>query len=173
MKKENTFLAMQAVWIPILILSFLLYGCEISINDDGEGGLADEFNNPRIENIIFYNTNEIFLVIGQNEAGLIFSWESTDSRYFVITIFKAEIDINLKENQIANTDEAVWTWNTGLEKGRKGNVSFSDGQDVIDGEIQSTTTPLSPGTYYIAAWGYDDRYNLTHSSEEYPYEYVP
>jgi hypothetical protein len=171
MKKENTFLAMQAVWIPILILSCLLYGCEISVNDDEGYGLADESYNPRTQNIIFYNTSELFLEIQPNVAEPTFAWTFTGSRYIVITIFRAKID--LRENQIANTEDAVWTWNTGLGKGREGNVSFSDGQDVIDGEIQSTTTPLSPGMYYIAAWGYDDRYNLIYSSKEYPYEYTP
>jgi hypothetical protein len=30
-------------------------------------------------------------------------------------------------------------------------------------------TPLAPGTYYIAAWGYSEEYDLLYSSKEYLY----
>ena len=88
---------------------------------------------------------------------------------WVITIFSSKID--LKDNRIANPQDAVWTWNTGMGRGRDGNISFSDGRDMRNGEIQKTATPLSPGTYYIAAWAYDGKYNLIRSSKEYLYEY--
>jgi hypothetical protein len=172
MNKVKTFSAIQITCIPILILSCLLYGCGLDTSeDDSRYETEDGYYYPKTQNIIFYNTEEVPLEISENVADPSFAWRATGLRYFVITIFNSKID--LKENQIANTEDAVWTWNTGMGKGREGNVSFSDGRDVIGGEIQSTVAPLPAGTYYIAAWGYDDRYNLIYSSKEYLYVYTP
>jgi len=172
MKKAKIFSAIQIICIPMLILSGFLCGCGLESDEDGnELASEDGYYYPKTQNIVFYNTSEISLEISENVADPSFAWRATGLRYFVITIFDSKID--LKENQIANTEDAVWTWNTGMGKGREGNVSFSDGRDVIDGEVQNTTTNLSAGTYYIAAWGYDDRYKLIRSSKEYLYRYAP
>jgi len=171
MKKMNALKIIQATWIFVLILGyFFLHGCA-----EDEGILsdsADEYYYPKIQNLLFYGTNEISLeIVPPNVSQPSFGWYTTGLKYIVVTIFKSKID--LKGNEIANPEDAVWTWNTGLGKGREGNISFSDGRDVVNGEIQKagSPTPLQPGIYYIAAWGYDEYYNLTHSSKEYQYEY--
>ena len=169
MKKTHAFAIIQATWMSALILGcFLLFGCA-----EGDAELAaDEsgkYYYPQIQNLIFYGTWELPLEITPNVSNPSFAWDATGLKYVVVTIFKAKID--LKGNEIANPEDAVWTWNTGLGKGREGNISFSDGRDMVNGEIQKTSTPspLPSGTYYIAAWGYDDYYNLTYSSKEYQY----
>ena len=172
MNKTHFFALIHATWISMIILGcFLLYGCA-----EGDAELADksgEYYYPAIQNLLFYETREISLEITPNVSNPSFAWYTTGLKYVVVTIFKSKID--LKGNEIANPEDAVWTWNTGLGKGREGNISFSDGRDVANGEIQKTTTPspLDTGTYYIAVWGYDEYYNLTHSSKEYQYEYHP
>jgi len=149
----------------LIITSVFLAGCS-SGDTETNGDYYSE-----TQNILFFNTWEIALEITPNVSQPSFAWQATGLKYIVITVFNSKID--LKNNQIANTEDAVWTWNTGIGKGREGNVAFSDGQDIRNGIIQETVTPLSPGTYYIAAWGYDDNYNLTRSSIEYKFEYNP
>ena len=154
--------------ISMLILGcFFLYGC--GADEAAEGEWADYY--PEIQNLVFYRTNEIPLEITPNVSQPAFAWNATGLEYIVITIFNSKID--LKTGRIANSEDAVWTWNTGLGQGREGNISFSDGYDVRNGVIQDSITSLKAGVYYIAAWGYDDEYTLTHSSKEYQYVYNP
>ncbi len=151
----------------VLILSCLLYGCGTGEEAEEAGG--DYY--PSIQNIIFYGTWEMSLEMTPNVPDPSFAWQASGLRYVVITILKSKID--LRDNRIANIEDAVWTWNTGLGTGREGNVSFSDGRDMMNGEIQETVTPLLPGMYYVAAWAYDDDYDLVRSSKEYQYKYEP
>ena len=166
----------RAVWIYgktkssvascMLILGCLfLHGCGGEMEEGAEMRYDDYYT--ELQNLVFYGTYEISLEITPNVSQPAFAWRTTGLKYVVITIFDSKIDI--KAGQIANPQDAVWTWNTGLGRGREGNVSFSDGADVRNGEIQNTTTPLRAGIYYIAAWGYDENYTLTHSSKEYQY----
>jgi len=164
MKKIYAFAAI----IPILILSCVLYGCS-DTDDDDDYAMDESYYYPEIQNRLFLRTSSVSLEITSDVSQPSFAWRATGSKYFVITIFKSKID--LKDNRIANPEDAVWTWNTGLGKGREGNISYSDGRDVRNEEIQYTVTRLPYGTYYIAAWGYDDEYNLLYSSKEYLYEY--
>ena len=148
----------------LIITNVFLAGCS-----SGDAETAKDYYYPETQNILFFGTQEITLEITQNVSQPSFGWDATGLKYVVITIFSSKID--LKQNQISNTKDAVWTWNTGMGKGREGNVSFSDGRDIHNSIIQETVTPLKPGVYYIAAWVYDDSYNLTHSSKEYRFEY--
>jgi len=169
MNRTYTFAIMQATWISMLILGcFFLYGCGDAEVGDEESG---RYYYPEIQNLLFYGTYEISLEITPNVSNPSFAWNATGLEYVVVTIFNSKID--LKENQISNPEDAVWTWHNGLGEGREGNISFSDGRDVVNAEIQETVSHLPRGTYYIAAWGYDKYYNLTHSSKEYEYDYYP
>jgi len=152
----------------LLSLIYIIYGC--GSGDVDELGAPDWYY-PETQNIIFYGTREMTLEITSDAPNPAFAWQAIGMKYVVITIFESKID--LKDNQVANTEDAVWTWNTGMGRGREGNVSFSDGRDVKYGEIQDTVTLLSPGTYFLAAWSYDSKYRLTHSSEEYKYKFIP
>ncbi len=166
--KKHTFAIVQVAWISILILGcFFLYGC--AGNDDLEALSADYY--PELQNLVFYGVRQITLEITPNVSQPAFAWNATGLKYIVITIFDSKID--LKTGRIANPEDAVWTWNTGLGQGREGNISFSDGYDVRNGVIQDTITSLKLGVYYIAAWGYANEYRLTHSSKEYQYVYNP
>lgn len=162
-----------AVWLFIFALGcFFLYGCGADdLGDDDDDEASDGYYYTEIQNLLFYGSNVIFLEITQDVNNPSFAWNATGLEYVVVTIFNSKID--LKNDQISNPEDAVWTWHNGLGKGREGNVSFSDGRDVVDGKIRNTVSSLPPGTYYIAAWGYDENYNLRYSSKEYQYEYYP
>ena len=152
-------------WIYMLILGcLLLHGC-------GADEEARDDYYTELQNLVFYGKREIPLEITPNVSQPAIAWRTTGLKYVVVTIFDAKID--LKIDQIANPQDALWTWNTGLGHGREGNISFSDGFDVQNGYIRSTTTPLRPGIYYVAAWGYDENYKLIASSKEYQYVYSP
>ena len=160
----------SAVAFCMLILGCIfLYGC-----GGGEESATERWNGDyytELQNLVFYGTWEIPLEITPNVSQPAIAWNTTGLKYVVITIFDSKVDI--KAERIANPQDAVWTWNTGLGRGREGNISFSDGFDMRNGEIQNTTTPLRAGIYYIAAWGYDENYRLTRSSKEYQYVYSP
>ena len=131
MKKTKTFSATSAVWIPILILNCLLYVCGLAEDDEDRAYESDDgYYYPKTQNIVFYDTDEITLEMPDNVADPSFAWRATGLRYFVITIFKSKID--LMDNQIANTEDAVWTWNTGLGRGREGNVAMVRDQNRLD-----------------------------------------
>jgi hypothetical protein len=172
MEKMQLLTISRLAWIYMLILGFLLlHGC--GGEEEGVSTLgrkADDYY-TELQNLVFYGRYEISLEITPNVSQPAFAWRTTGLKYVVITIFDSKIDI--KAGRIANPQDAVWTWNTGLGRGREGNISFSDGADVRNGEIQNTATPLRVGVYYIAAWGYDENYTLTHSSKEYQYVYSP
>ena len=159
----------------LLYMIYLLTGCSSDMSSadqeafDSSPQSASDFN-TQLQNQIFYNTTSLEIEIKPvNSNSPSFAWTATGSRYMVIAIFKDKID--LKENRIANTQDAIWSWHSGIGRGREGNVSYSDGVDMINGQLQSASTLLNPGVYYILAWGYDGYYNLAYSSEEYLYEY--
>ena len=168
MRTLHKFAVMQAVWITLLILNCFLCGCG---SEDYAGMESDEYYYPEIQNVLFYGRGGLSLEITPNVDQPSIAWRATGLKYVVVTIFKSKID--LKGDQIANPQDAIWTWNTGLGRGREGNIGFSDGVDMSNGAFLTTTTPLSPETYYIAAWAYDSNYELILSSKEYQYEYTP
>jgi hypothetical protein len=147
-------------------ISFI-YGCSSSDTET----TSDNYYYPQTQNILFFGTWELNLEITSNVSQPTFAWQATGLKYVVITIFNSKID--LKNNQITNTQDAVWTWNTDMGRGREGNIGFLDGRDMRNGVIQETVAPLKPGVYYISAWAYDDNYNLIRSSKEYKFEYNP
>ena len=169
MRKTHAFAMIPIAWIPVLVLSCFLFAC--GTGEDGD--LAEEAGDyyTRTQNIVFYGTRAMSLEITPDVAEPSIAWDATGLKYVVITVLKSRID--LKNNRIANTEDAVWSWNSGMGRGREGNVSFSDGRDMRNGEAQETVSPLPPGTYYVAAWGYDDDYDLIYSSKEYKHEYQP
>jgi hypothetical protein len=154
------------------IISFTLYSCGES-EGVGQGYIDDTLDRgyTRIQNQIFIGTIPIELEITPDVAKPSFAWRATGSKYVVLAIFRDKID--LKDGRIANIEDAVWMWHTGMGRGREGNVSYDDGADVRNGVIQDSVTPLAPGTYYIAVWGYSDEYELIYSSKEYLYQYYP
>lgn len=154
------------ILICLLITIGLIQGCSESETEESKSG---NYYYPNVQNLIFFGTFEIVLEITPNVSQPSFAWNATGLKHVIITIFKSKID--LKDNQIANINDAIWTWNTGMGRGREGNISYSDGRDMRNGKILETVTPLTPGVYYIASWAYDDRYTLVGSSKEYKYEY--
>ena len=164
--------------IYLFISLFVLLSCggsEESYEDatamDAEGMIVPRSNYAQLQNQIFYGTVPIELEITPKSNTPSFAWRTTGSKFMVLTIFEDKID--LRGKTVANPQDVVWTWHSGVGKGREGNVSFSDGADVEKSEISNpaTATSLEPNSiYYIAIWGYDDAYNLMYSSKEYKYQ---
>ena len=163
MKKQVSFIVVFGALV-------VLTGCgDGGLSGDGDDAFGAQTDYTTLQNQVFLKTFRLDLEITQGTAEPSFAWQATASRYVVLAIFKEKID--LKQNQISNLEDVVWTWNTGLGKGREGNVSYSDGVDVVNGVIQDSVAPLVPGTYYIAAWAYSDDYELLYSSKEYLYQF--
>jgi hypothetical protein len=160
--------------LAFIIISFItvliLVGCGTGSEESADVSTGESYQ-PKIQNLIFYGTWEIRMEITPNVPDPSFAWDSTGLKYVVITVFRSRIDI--KNNQIANPEDAIWTWNTSMGRGREGNVTYSDGRDMRNGIIQETNTRLAPGTYFIAAWGYSENYDLLYSSQEYKHSYNP
>ena len=154
----------NVLWI--LIMALILYGCGAA---DEESAELSATGYTRLQNQIFFGTIPLELEITSGVAEPAFAWQATGSKYIVLIIFREKID--LKNGQISNPQDAVWNWNTGMGRGREGNVNYSDGRDVRNGITQDMVTPLAPGTYYIAAWGYNAEYDLLYSSKEYLYTF--
>lgn len=135
-------------------------------------------------NLIFPNAFTID-VISPNQGDTLdtifpqFSWDAelkADSIFFgtiptsemyYIGIFKE--NISSTGSEISNIEDNIWGWHSGLGKGRIGSVSFDDGLDVVNGQLQlnNQPTPLMPNTSYAyAIWAWDDEGNIIGSSRE-------
>ena len=163
------------VWICLLWIIALVPGCgsmdglspeSEAVSD--EYGLVRRNSDTVLQNRIFYRTMMIELEITPASSTPSFAWRAMGSKYMVITVFNQKID--LINDTIANPTDAVWTWHSGIGRGREGNVSFSDGADVQNDVILDEVTPLASGDYFIALWGYDDSHDLAYSSREYRYQ---
>ena len=158
----------------LFISLFVLLSCggsDESYEDATDGMIVPRSDYTQLQNQIFYGTVPIELEITPKSNTPSFAWRTTGSKFMVLTIFEDKID--LRGKTVANPQDVVWTWHSGVGKGREGNVSFSDGADVEKSEISNpaTATSLEPNSiYYIAIWGYDDAYNLMYSSKEYKYQ---
>ena len=89
----------------------------------------------QLQNQIFYGTIPINLEITPKSNTPSFAWRTTGSRFIVLAVFEDKIDLEGKA--VTNSQDVVWTWHSGIGKGREGNVSFSDGADVKNGEISN------------------------------------
>ena len=97
-----------------------------------------------------------------------FSWRSTGQKFVYLAVFTSNIEVRNK--QIINREDNVWSWHSGLGTGREGNVKFEHGRDMVDGKMLESgpPTPLVPGeTYVWAVWAWDDQgIEITYSSQE-------
>ncbi|MBB14187.1 hypothetical protein CMK22_02895 [Candidatus Poribacteria bacterium] len=162
----------------LLISLFLFLSCGDSDESYREvetvsmdGMLVPRDDYTQLQNQIFYGTIQIDLEITPKSNIPSFAWRTIGSRFMVLAVFEDKIDLEGKT--ITNPKDVVWTWHSGIGKGREGNVSFSDGVDVRNGEIANSTAVTSleaNSIYYVAIWGYDDAYNLMYSSKEYKYQ---
>lgn len=82
--------------------------------------------------------------------------EPKDLKFTAAVIFKNRI--STKTNSISNIEDIVWMWHSGLGTGTQGNVRYTDGRNVVDGEIKNdqVATPLIIGKPYTwAVWSWD------------------
>lgn len=97
-----------------------------------------------------------------------FTWVVTGRKYVYLGIFSQNLVI--KDGNIANINANIWAWHSGLGTGREGDVSFSGGVDVVNGELQTGRLPtalISGNSYVWAVWAWnDDGTEIKQSSKE-------
>jgi hypothetical protein len=99
-----------------------------------------------------------------------FSWQRTNSALVKIAIFEDRIEVDNDRN-ILNPESIIWTWDTGMNSGVEGAVTFFDGKNVLNGNniMDENPTPLLQGefyTYCIWSWS-DDGISIEKSSREF------
>lgn len=168
-KKKKKKIPIYVITVGIVIvvaLTILLLNKKPSAGPPADPGE----DNPIFSNSFFIETSRpVFGEKISNEkiAELAFAWKVTGQKYVYLGIFTDRIIV--KDNSIINIDKNIWAWHSGLGKGREGSLYFSDGFDVINGELQedSPPTPLPVGEYYWAIWAWDDDgITITASSKE-------
>jgi len=85
----------------------------------------------------------------------VLEWDSMGIRIITTAIFTDHILV--VGNQIVNTEDIVWQWHSGdTLSGIEGSVQYSDGWNVINGNIdyENPADSLDEGHYYWAVWGW-------------------
>jgi hypothetical protein len=131
----------------LFLSSVSLFGCGADSASAVEG---------RFENNVFLRTRRIEARIADSAAAPSISWQATGRRLVVAAFFSRPIDV--RQNQIRNTNDLVWMWHSGMDTGREGNIAWADGAPASFGQplIGRAPTPLSPGTYSWAVWSLDE-----------------
>ena len=153
--------------IKILPILVLFTACS-------EGGGDGEPPFIPLDNNTIFLTEEIIVSSPSNGDTLFtttpgFVWEATPNDLVFVGIFTDNISVN-PGSGINNKEDNIWAWHSGLGTGRVGNISFDDGFNVMNGELDvfSSPTPLEPGRTYIwGIWAWDSSgLNITRSSLE-------
>lgn len=89
------------------------------------------------------------------------AWEFTGHELIAAAIFERDVELVANGASIANVEDAVWLWNSGMgganAAGNRVRVDFSDGRDVLNGQVQPTVTPLDSGRLYRwLVWAWND-----------------
>ena len=145
----------------LIFIVLVLIDCAMAPPEDYE------FHNPIFPDSYFIETG----VPGFGEtvsSTPTFTWRVTRNQLVFLGVFTENIVV--KNNSIVNAYDIVWAWHSGLGTGREGNVFFSDGLNVVNGELQDGTqpTPLQNGQGYswaVWAWDYEGK-EITDSSQE-------
>jgi hypothetical protein len=133
-------------WL-LSVLSLCLLAAVGCADDAGSSGSEFVYQNQ-----LFAGSSLMQAAQSGNANEPSFSWPQTGLLHVACAIFDQHIEV--QRQQIVNSHRAVWTWHTGLGKGREGNVLFSQGSSVPNGSQPAKT--LAPGTYYWAVWAFDD-----------------
>lgn len=151
----------------LLLLSALLIGCAAASPEEPVEPADSSSPNP-----VFPGSS--LISISQPQSGETttttpsFAWTATGRRLVFVGIFNENLSI--RDGRIANPESNVWAWHSGLGTGREGSIFFTDGRDVVSGELQvdSAPTPLATGKSYVwAVWAWDSGgKEITHSSPE-------
>ena len=93
-------------------------------------------------------------------------WDSVMASQIVVGIFVQPIKV--ENGYISNTEDMVWIWHSGLNKGKDGKVIYTDGKKITDGNISflSDPEPLTGSVrYYWGVWSWNaSGVRITHSS---------
>ena len=151
-----------------LAITFLFLFFVIGCSDTGPGLPPPDYG---AGNTIFAQTtliNTIKPAFNETASSTpAFVWQATGQKYVFLGIFSERIIA--KNNIIENINKNIWAWHSGLGRGREGSVYFSDGFDVVSGELDQnrSPTPLLSGEYYWAVWAWAyDGIKVTYSSQE-------
>jgi hypothetical protein len=85
-----------------------------------------------------------------------FTWEQTGQGAVMLAVFSEAPEMG--NGSITNAASIRWLWHSGLGRGREGDVLFSEGVSVLNGDLLAANAPvpLARGrTYYWVVWAWD------------------
>jgi hypothetical protein len=109
------------------------------------------------------DSTEIFNILGDStldadtvDSTPVFQWTNVLTSLLTVAISKEAFVVS--GDRIINTDQIIWQWQPGMEKGDYGNVAYLDGKSVENQEIiyNKQPLPLESGLYYWAVWGWEN-----------------
>jgi hypothetical protein len=84
-------------------------------------------------------------------------WDSVQTKLIVSAIFINRIQVT--KGKIENTNDIIWIWHSGLDKGKDGRVTFEEGRSISDGVIENPGLPVplpAAHQYYWGVWSWDE-----------------
>ena len=100
----------------------------------------------------------------------VFTWEENTAEFLLAAIFNAPVET--MGNQIKNTGNVIWRWNTGMEFATNDTVLIKHGKWMSNNVMDTISTPdsLTDGLYYFGVWGWKKDGKQVHvSSREYKF----
>jgi len=86
----------------------------------------------------------------------VLKWDSVGVPLIYAGIFSEQILIT--GGNISNTDDLYWAWHSGMNSGKDGHVSYSDGVNVKNGNYVTVSSPeplITGNHYYWAVWAWN------------------
>lgn len=84
------------------------------------------------------------------------AWDSIFTELVSAAIFTSPVIVS--GGEITNSTDIIWQWHSGMEFEKINRIKYSEGLNVIHGEIiyDNPATPLIQGNYYWAVWGWSN-----------------
>jgi hypothetical protein len=100
---------------------------------------------------IFYTT-----IADTFDSRPVIQWDSViNFDILSVAIFTAPIIV--KDNNIKNTNDIIWRWNSGMVFEKYWSIKYNEGKRVYNGNVdyEHAPDPLNKGQYYWAVWGWN------------------
>ena len=144
------------------------------------GSTAQVLGDTSINNLLEANgCCELLQHIDKYPSEPIFEWENLQSNLVAAAIFNDRIRVSLDGGRIQNTEDIIWTWNSGMGTGSQSSgktlIEYKDGKDVAGGQTLTTATPLEARkVYFWAVWAWNENGTaINFSSRAIPFLVVP
>jgi hypothetical protein len=133
----------------------------VLVGNTSRGGVL--LNKYSTSDINIFNADADIELLSPSQGEIIysdtpqFSWNMESRELVALGVFDNRIEV--KDNEILNTDDLVFYWDSGMLKGLVGSISLDDGVRFISGERSSgkNVIPLEKGkAYFWAVWSWDN-----------------